>query len=274
VVLRLTQHTRAAVGSPALWLDHNGSGTHESFDPHNAGRALWPAVQQWMHNHQLDELIDYNGKPAKLDLRRLRKSYKSQQYLKAAGVLADFTTGHSVDVAARHYADIGAHRELHEQAVENGLVEARAVASPPVVVDEDGTRLDDGPHDLPVQEVQAALSGATDVFLASCRDFHDSPFAAKGKPCPSALWGCLECPNAVFSTRHLPQVLLFLDFIEHQREELSVSEWNSRYAIAWQRIVEGIRNKFARQQIDTAQAVAQGAGAALLIPAAFWVGVA
>jgi hypothetical protein len=274
VVLRLTQHSRTATGSPALWLDHSGSGTHESFDPHNAGRALWPVTQQWMRQHQLNELIDYDGQPASLDLRRLRKSYKSQQYLKAAGVLADFTTGHSTDVAARHYADIGAHRELHEQAVEDGLVEARDVASPPVVVDDDGTRLDAGPLDLPAHEVQAALSGATDVFLASCRDFHDSPFAAKGKPCPSALWGCLECPNAVFSTRHLPQVLLFLDFIERQREDLSVAEWNSRYAIAWQRIVEGIRNKFACSQIETARAVAQGAGTSLLIPPAFWVGVA
>ena len=70
------------------------------------------------------------------------------------------------------------------------------------------------------------------MFLASCRDFHDTPFAAKGKPCPLPLWGCLECQNAVFTTRHLPQPLTFLDFIEGQREELAAAEWLLRYGTA------------------------------------------
>ena len=52
--------------------------------------------------------------------------------------------------------------------------------------------------------MSAALSGDSDVWLASCRDFHASPFARRpGAGCPVAVWGCLECPNAVFTTRHL-----------------------------------------------------------------------
>lgn len=47
-------------------------------------------------------------------------------------MLPDFAVGHAVDTAAGHYADIEAHRDLHEHAVEQGLREAleAALASP------------------------------------------------------------------------------------------------------------------------------------------------
>jgi hypothetical protein len=107
------------------------------------------------------------------------------------------------------------------------------------------------------------------VFLASCRDFRDTPFAAKGKPCPVAMWGCLECPNAVFTTRHLPQVLTFLSFTEAQREEYPAAEWELRYGTAHRRITAGIRDRFAPAQVATAQAIAEGGGARLLLPPQF-----
>jgi hypothetical protein len=154
----------------------------------------------WSARHGLDRLLNA-ASPTGLDLRRLRKTHKSQQYLKASGVLVDFTQGHSKEVAAGHYADVPAHREVHDQAVEAGLREALAVAlAPPVVLDDDGTRLDDGSEQLPPSQVHDSLTGASDVFLASCRDFYHTPFTTAGKPCPVPLWGCLECPNAVFTT--------------------------------------------------------------------------
>ncbi len=276
LALRLTARARAAIGASALWVDHGHDGTRESFQPKGGrSRSLRDHVGPWMKRHQLDQLVDHDGRPVRLDLRRLRKSYKSQQYLRAAGVLADFAQGHSQQTAARHYADIGAHRALHEQAVEDGLQEALAVAlPPPVLLDEDGSRLDDGDQQLPPEQVQAALSGAADVFLASCRDFYDTPYATAGKPCPVPFWGCLECPNAVFTTRHLPQVLSFLDFIERQRDEFPAAEWNLRYGLAWERIVRGIRCKFRDEQIATARAIAEGSGARLLLPPEFLEGVA
>jgi hypothetical protein len=112
------------------------------------------------------------------------------------------------------------------------------------------------------------------VFLASCRDFYDSPFGTTGKPCPVSLWGCLECPNAVFTTRHLPQVLSFLDFIERAREDYPSDEWAVRYGLAWERIVHGIRVKFRDEQIATAHAIAESDGARLLLPPQFWGSVA
>jgi hypothetical protein len=135
------------------------------------------------------------------------------------------------------------------------------------VLGEDGRRLDQGEQPLAPVEVSQALSGHSDVWLASCRDFYGSPFArTKGSACPVALWGCLECPNAVFTTRHLPSVLAFLSFVEAQREELSDDEWTARYGLAWRRIVHGIRPRFTPEQVYTAQAIAEAGGPALSLP--------
>jgi hypothetical protein len=75
--------------------------------------------------------------------------------------------------------------------------------------------------------------------------------------------GCLECPNAVFTTRHLPAILDFLAFIEQQRDDLPVAEWNARYALARARIVDGICPRFTNDQVRTAQAIAEASGLSL-----------
>jgi hypothetical protein len=43
--------------------------------------------------------------------------------------------------------------------------------------------------------------------LASCIGFYDSPFGTKGKACPVPFWGCLECRNAVITSRKLPALI-------------------------------------------------------------------
>lgn len=269
LALRLTRRTRELIGSDALWCDVSGFGTARApFD----GLHAWSAVaREWMAEHGLDTLPDRGGVPVALDLRRVRKTYKSRQYLQAGGVLADFASGHTRAVAAKHYADIDAHHETHDQAVEAGLEQALGAAlAPPVVVSDDGGRLDDGETALSTQEIETALSGEKDVWLASCRDFFASPFARKpGAACPVPAWGCLECPNAVFTSRHLPSVLSFLDFLERQREECSAAEWSVRFGLAWKRIVHGIRARFSTRQITTAQAIAEADGSRLLLPASF-----
>ncbi len=264
---RLTQRGRAMLGSQVLWVETSDHGLCEPFRETRLHLG-WQA-RGFLARHGLAGRADRGGGPVRFDLRRLRKTFKSEQYHRAAGVLPDFAAGHSQQTAAAHYADIDAHRELHDTAVENGLREALdAALPPPVVIGDDGSRLDDGDGALTGAEVTRALSGQGDVWLASCRDFYDSPFArVKGEGCPVAIWGCLECANAVFSTRHLPGVLSFLSFCQAQRDELPDGEWEARYGRAWQRIVHGIRPRFSAEQIRTAQASAEGAGPALSLPA-------
>lgn len=228
--------------------------------------------KQFLAECGLGSLTDRDGAPLRsLDLRRLRKTYKSKLYLSTGGVLPDFTSGHTPQVAGRHYADISAHDEIHDAAVEAGLTQALAITLPaPVVLDDEGDRLDDGEGELAPEAVTDALSGATDVWVSSCTDFFASPWASKpGAPCPVPPWVCLECTNAVFTSRHLPAVLSILDTIEQQREEFPTTEWAIRFGLAHERITTGVLNRFTARQIATAKAIAEADGARLALPTAF-----
>ncbi|MGH3119771.1 MAG: hypothetical protein ACRDND_01885 [Streptosporangiaceae bacterium] len=259
---RLTGPARQATGSQHLWVGACDEGLSEFF---SAGHQMNTQVLAWMARHRLGELIDYGGGPVRLDLRRLRKSVKSRQYLASGGVLDDFTSGHSKSVAAAHYADIGAHREIHEQAVEAGLRQALEVALPPPVVLPAGTP---PPEPATPAQIQAAASADTDVFLASCTGFDNSPFARDaGKPCPVPMWGCLECPNAVFTDRHLPSLVDFGAFLDRQRETLTQPVWNARYGLAHQRLTTGVLSAFPQSQLDLARSAAHDGPATL--PAQF-----
>jgi hypothetical protein len=122
------------------------------------------SAARFLRRHGLTGAADRGGQTLRLDLRRLRKSFKSEQYHRTAGILPDFAVGHSEQTAATHYADIDAHREPHERAVEHGLQEALDAALPPrVVLDEHGQRLDQGGQPLTPEEVVAAMSGQQDV---------------------------------------------------------------------------------------------------------------
>ncbi|HUK69610.1 MAG TPA: hypothetical protein VLW50_12805 [Streptosporangiaceae bacterium] len=251
LAVRLTQPAREAAGSTALWVGAGDDGLRAFFDDTH---QMNTQVRAWMDRHRLDQLTDYGGGRVRLDLRRLRKTVKSGKYLAAGGVLDDFTAGHSRQVAASRYADIGAHREIHDRAVEAGLEQALAVALPPPAVIPDGAGL---PGVLSPAQLRAARSDDNDVFLASCASFHDSPFARKpGGPCPVAVWGCLECPNAVFTDRHLPSLVAFAGFLEDQREALGAAEWTARYGLAWQRLNDGVFPVFPPGRLEAARASA------------------
>lgn len=256
LVARLTEPARAATGTDTLWVGADINGLRAFFDD---GYEMTYQLHSWAKRHHLGELTDRDGSGVRLDLRRLRKTVKSQAYLRSGGILDDFATGHTKQVAAARYADIGAHHELHDQAVEAGLRQAlEAVLEPPVVATNSGTRLAiQAAEPLTPSEAQAATSRDQDVFLASCTDFHASPFArSPGRPCPTAVWGCLECPNAVFTERHLPSLAGFARFLEDQRDELPAAEWQARYALAHQRLTTGILPAFSAETLELARQTA------------------
>lgn len=135
-------------------------------------------------------------------------------------------------------------------------------------------QLDASPAELPDEQVVAALSGEGDVWLASCRDFYASPFArAPGAGRPVAVWGCLECSNAVFTTRHLPSIFSFTAFLTAQREEMTVLDWNARYALAWERITTGFLPQFTGEQQATARLIAESHDPALHLPGQIFQGL-
>jgi len=266
---RLTEPARQAAGSDALWIGAGHDGLRAWFD---TGYELTFQLRAWAGRHGLDQLDDHGGGKVRLDLRRIRKSVKSRRYLQSGGVLDDFAAGHTKAVAAARYADIDAHNALHDQAVEDGLRQALQAALPdPVTATGAGEPLgvpgQDPPPLTPAQH-QAAASGDQDVFLASCAGFHASPFArTAGDGCPVAAWGCLECPNAVFTERHLPSLTAFAAFLEDQREELDGTQWQARYGMAHHRLTAGIFPAFSPDRHAAARRDGTDAGGIVSLPA-------
>ena len=252
LAIRLTHRPGTPSAAPRCGSAAGDDGLRAYFDQ---GHQMNTQVQAWMIRHQLDQLTDYGGGRVRLDLRRLRKTVKSGKYLAAGGVLDDFTAGHSRPVAASRYANIGAHREIHERAVEAGLEQALAVALPPPAVIPRGT-------EPPGMLTSAQLRRSPERPAATCSSprapsFNDSPFARKpGGPCPVAVWGCLECPNAVFADRHLPSLVAFAGFLQDQREVLSETEWAARYGLSWQRLADGVFPAFPPEQLEAARTTA------------------
>ncbi|RUV82291.1 hypothetical protein EOA75_30580, partial [Mesorhizobium sp. M1A.F.Ca.IN.022.07.1.1] len=76
-----------------------------------------------------------------------------------------------------------------------------------------------------------------------------------GSPCSLPFWGCLECPNAVITSRKLPAILSFLGFLEDQRLSLSTNHWAAKFAAAHARITRQILPAFSAATVEEARRV-------------------
>ena len=86
----------------------------------------------WTRRHAI---VGDNGQPLRLLLlSRLRKTHKALWYRKTEGYMARFAVGHTVEVAARHYADIPSLRPLHEATVADAFEEVAAAARAPILL--------------------------------------------------------------------------------------------------------------------------------------------
>ena len=246
----LTGPARQAAGSDALWVGAGHDGLRAWFDTRY---ELTSQLRAWASRRGLDQMDDHGGGKVRLDLRRIRKSVKSRRYLQSGGILDDFAAGQHQGRRRRvlrghRRAQLRARSGCRRRAAPGAARIAagpgrRHAAGEPLVVP-GGT-----PSLLTAAQQQAAASGDQDVFLASCSGFRTSPFArTAGDGCPVAAWGCLECPNAVFTERHLPSLTAFAVFLEDQREELDGTQWQARYGMAHHRLATGIFPAFSPAQ--------------------------
>ncbi|MQQ10523.1 hypothetical protein GFB49_18840 [Epibacterium sp. SM1979] len=247
-IVKMTQTARQFESSDALFVFYHACGFR------SVVRHPKLTLSHWIARHGI---VDDDGHPLTLLLSRLRKTHKALWYLKTSGHMARFAVGHSVDIAARHYADIPSLRPLHEATVVDALEDAirpgAAVTTDPVpAVDDSHT---DTRHCIPPQgDGHVASADIQDVWLASCSGFYDSPFSSPGAPCSHPFWGCLDCRNAVISERKLPAILGFLDFIVAQRAALGAEEWAAKFGHVHARITQQVLPSFPEEVIATARA--------------------
>ncbi|MFG2193420.1 hypothetical protein [Streptomyces sp. NPDC048639] len=272
LALRLTASVREITGSPALWQFRTKEG---GLITGFSASAVTYMAQSFVSRHGISDGV----RPVELRMSRLRKTYKAAVYTVTGGRMSAFVQGHSPDVAAAHYADIPSLRDLHEQAVADGLQDALDEArAPSVLTPEVEAHLIQQPADatelvgISPTEVGPLLSGESDLWLSSCRDFFDSPFGTKGKACPVSFFGCLGCGNAVITRRKLPAILGFLNHIEAERAKMPEAEWTERFGKARQQILRLVLPKFSENDVLSAKAVAESTDPLLFLPSTLFGG--
>jgi hypothetical protein len=229
------------------------------------------ARKVWVKHHRLQ---DDNGKPLKLCLSRLRKTHKAAWYRKTGGQLRRFAVGHTVEVAANHYGEIPALRPIHEATIAEALMDAVEDALQPTVLTPEAeanvlaapSSAQPGLLEGMATDVSVLLAGEQDVWLASCSGFYSSPFATSGEACPVPFWGCLECRNGVITTRKLPALMAFLDFVVDQRKMLSEADWQAKFGRVHYRISAQILPQFSKTDLDAARSLAASQSAQIYLP--------
>ncbi|WP_320783665.1 hypothetical protein [Streptomyces sp. CRN 30] len=273
LALRLTVAIRETTGSSALWQFRTKEGI---LTTGFSTSAVTHMARRFVSAHGISD----ESRPVELRLSRLRKTYKAAVYKVTGGRMSAFVQGHSPDVAAAHYANIPSLRDLHEQAVADGLQDAfNEARSPSVLTPEEEEHLIQRPIEagqllgVPPKEIGPLLSGASDLWLSSCRDFFDSPFGTKGKACPVSFFGCLGCGNAVITRRKLPAILAFLNHIEAERAKTPEAEWTARFGEARKQILRLILPKFSASDVLSAKAVAESLEPLLFLPSNLFGGL-
>lgn len=249
MAVALTERARRHAGSDRLWVLWTIDGLRPASE--EGGQGIAAFVERY-------QLVDDDGAPLQLRLSRLRKTHKAEWYRHTNGQLEQFAVGHSIGVAARHYADIPALRHVHEQTLAAAFHDALDAALKPRIAAS-------GREDIVVrqQDVPPATE-EQDVWLARCGSFYESPFGEAGKPCPTPFWGCLECENAVITERKLPALIAFQSFMADQRAALNAEEWSIKFGRPWHRITNQILPAFAPQIVEAARANIAAEGTTLL----------
>ncbi|MFF4491536.1 hypothetical protein ACFY0F_34645 [Streptomyces sp. NPDC001544] len=264
LALRLTRRARAHAwddSKSALWIywqDRTGriSGGRRHFRPRHAAGLFCERY----------DLRDEHGERLAVQLKRLRKTYKAEFYRATKGQLPLLARGHSTEVAAAHYADIPALRPLHEAAVADGLTQAleEAVLLRVIPPQREAELQQDAAAaakelDVGQEEAKRLLDGEMDLWLSSCRDFFNSPFGSAGQACPVPFWSCLDCSNAVITSRKLPAVLAYLDHIEDQRQGMPAEAFELVHGRTRQRILTQVLPAFPEAVLTEARAIAEAA---------------
>jgi hypothetical protein len=267
LVLRLTQRARVHCETSRLWITFGQGRLYVPCFPVTGKNS---PVSRFVTNH---DLRDEQGQPLTLQLLRLRKTRRAERYVLGHGQLEDVSRGvHTSQVAGDHYADIPALRHIHEatiaQALEEALQQTVAHILPPA---KEQCLRDDPASALPglsisPEQIEPLLEGVQDVWVAGCANFYASPFGNAGKACPVPVWGCLECPNAVITSRHLPTILLFLNHMITERENLEERAWVAQFGRAYARIVQQILPVFPHEVVTAARAMLEATTPVLALP--------
>ena len=228
-------------------------------------RALeWSVrVAEWVASV---DLRGDDGELLSLDRRQLRKTHSQRLNARYRGAL-ELVAGanQSTRVAAKHYVNSDPDNPVLINTITEAqgalLTRARATVLTEPRVAELASSPAGAADALDVSEATARTliaSEELDVFLAKCKDFHNSPFGAPGVACPAAAWDCLFCPLAVITPSKAPALIALERRLERLRETMPVDRWHQVYGPAHRVIGEEILPQFSAATLERAEALAEG----------------
>ena len=207
-----------------------------------------------------------DGELLALDRRQLRKSHSQRLNVRYRGAL-ELVAGanQSTRVAAKHYVDSDPDNPVLIKTIADAqtalLKRARAAVLTEPRVAELASSPAGAADALEVSEDTARAliaSEELDVFLAKCKDFHNSPFAAPGVACPAAAWDCLFCPLAVITPSKAPALIALKRRLERLRDAMPLERWHQVYGPAHRVISEEILPQFSAATLERAETLADG----------------
>jgi len=207
-----------------------------------------------------------DGRLLTLDRRQLRKTHSQRLNTRYRGALEVVAgANQSTRVAAEHYVDLNPDNPVLLQTITDAqtalLTRARATVLTETGVAELASSPASAADSLQVSEDTARAllaSEELDVFLAKCKDFHNSPFGSPGVACPAAAWECLFCPLAVITPSKTPALIALKRRLERLRETMPLDRWHQIYGPAHRVIGEEILPQFSDGTLERAEALADG----------------
>jgi hypothetical protein len=207
-----------------------------------------------------------DGELLALDRRQLRKTHSQRLNARYRGAL-ELVAGanQSTRVAAGHYVNSDPDNPVLVQTIVDAQSALLGRARATVLTEPRLAELASSPAGaagaLAVSEgtARALLAGEElDVFLAKCKDFHNSPFGAPGVACPAAAWECLFCPLAVITPSKAPALIALMRRLERLRDTMPLERWHQVYGPAHRVIGEEILPQFSAATVERAEALADG----------------
>ncbi|WP_432008621.1 hypothetical protein [Streptomyces bacillaris] len=169
------------------------------------------------------------------DVRRMRKSGKVEKALTFKGRVSDIADDQSVETFRNHYAHGTTLRVIAGKVInaaqEKWFTEA---VEGPVALSETAVESLEEPEagaalGLSAEEVDDLIAGQLDMGVSGCKNPRQSPYGRPGQLCPVAPLRCFECRNALILPSNLPQMLLFVDFLERLELRLAPRHFDQHW---------------------------------------------
>lgn len=194
-------------------------------------------------------LLGDDGKPLRIHLHRVRSTYDSMRDRRSwmGSRRATLDPNRSPATEGDHYLGAGTpqQRELAEEIIAEAQNDMLRRAEPPTVLttEDVATLVRDYPQKVAAlglddDALAALVAGPRDVFSAACGDQLSGLHGPKGKPCPARPWVCLLCPLALFTPRHLPNLMRLRAYFARQWDQMTGPEFMGVFGHYDQRLTE------------------------------------